>query len=191
MQADVLDIVLPVLASPSTIAVRAAAQTIANLSLVEENREAVLETALLEMLKLANSRDVRVQHWYFGCLPVANVHKHLTCIFCLRLDLSKLRCHIEQFGSGRRSPKSHHRLWRVKNKLCFVFAFFVFVFCFCFVCFVCFALFVCYFCLFAVFALSVTGEEVKHTTSALFCRSLSLSFSLCVCTFCRRDLFVS
>ncbi len=67
VKADVLSIVLPLLASGDAITVRAAAQTIANLSQIEANRAALMERALKPLLGLSGSRDVRVQH----CTAVA------------------------------------------------------------------------------------------------------------------------
>jgi hypothetical protein len=67
VKADVLSIVLPLLASGDAITVRAAAQTLANLSQIEANRAALMERALKPLLGLSGSRDVRVQH----CTAVA------------------------------------------------------------------------------------------------------------------------
>jgi hypothetical protein len=67
MKADVLSIVLPLLSSTDTLTVRAATQTVSNLTLVEANRAVVLDKALLDLMKLAGARDIRVQH----CVAVA------------------------------------------------------------------------------------------------------------------------
>jgi hypothetical protein len=67
MKADVLSIVQPLLSSTDVLTVRAAAQTISNLTLVEANRPVVLDRVLLDLMKLAGARDIRVQH----CVAVA------------------------------------------------------------------------------------------------------------------------